>query len=363
MRVGVLYLIDRLAVGGTEGQLRELVQGLDRERFQPHVGTLRASDTGENFPDVPRLSLQFKALPHPTTFRCLWQLSAYVRRNGIRIVQTFFQDPTALAALSRPLLPALLIGSFRDLGFWRNGKESLKMRLAYPAFSGFIANSKAVKDNFSAIDRVPAEKIEVIYNGISIDDAISTKEPLLFEKNTPLVGIVANLNREVKRVQDFVQAAAVVRKHNPEARFVIIGDGHLRSQLENLGHSLGLAGVLKFAGQLKQPFGLVRHFAVGVNTSETEGFSNAILEYMAFGIPVVATNAGGTPELVREGVNGFLVPVGEVELMAERIVTLLRHDDLRNRMSLSNLQQVKSRFSLERMVQSHENYYERLLAK
>lgn len=362
MQKGILYLIDRLAIGGTEGQLCALLQGLDPERFQPHLGTLYHSNTDRVFLDVPRLPLSFKAFCHPSTFRCIWQLSSYIRRHRIRIVQAFFQDPTGIAALSRPFHSARLVGSFRDLGFWRNPKESFKMRLAYPAFNGFIANSKAVKENFTIIDGIPSSKIEVICNGITLDEKL-VAESLLATKQQSVVGIVANLNRPVKRVQDFVRAAVLVRKQCLDARFIVVGDGELRPSLEALSHSLGLGDVLRFEGQIKQPLEFVRSFSVGVNTSETEGFSNAILEYMACGIPVVATANGGNSELVSEGVHGFLVPVGNVELMAEKIVTLLQEEELRRRIRSSNLQLIRSCFSLEQMVRAHETYYDQLLAK
>ena len=363
MGTGILYLIDRLAVGGTEGQLGLLLKGLDRERFQPHLGTIRPGGQKIDLPDdVPLLPLEFRSFYSPSTFFCLRQLGTYIRCHRIRIVQTFFQDPTLLAALSRLFHRAKLVGSFRDLGFWRNRRESLKMRLAYPAFSGFIANSKAVRENFVRVDGLPAQKIAVIPNCIVMPQPFAGSESTK-KGGTALVGIVANLNRPVKRVDDFLRTAALVRQRCPEAGFVIIGDGHLRSELEELSRNLGLGKSLTFAGQLNHPIDLIREFHVGVNTSETEGLSNAILEYMVCGVPVVATATGGNPELVHEGENGFLVPVGDVNLMAERIVALLGKPDLWGKMSKANLTRARLEFAPERMISSHEKYYEQLLVQ
>ena len=360
MQRGILFLIDRVTIGGTEGQLRALVQGLSAGRFQPHLGTLSISDPDAGFPDLPGLSLSYRSFHHPSIFFCIWQLSNYVRRHRIRIVQTFFQDPTFLGALSKPFHPALLVGSFRDLGFWRNRRESFKMRLAYPAFAGFIANSKAVKEHFVNVDGVAADKIEIIHNGIT-GDVIPISDTPRTSQSHLLVGIVANLNRRVKRVDDFIRVAALVRDHCPAVRFVIVGDGELRQELESLSQSLGLAGLVQFAGRLRQPIDLVRTFAVGVNTSETEGFSNAVLEYMTCGIPVVATANNGNAEMISDGINGFLVPVGDVKLMAKRVVTLLQEGEMRQAMRSANVQLVRSCFSLEQMVRNHERYYDRLL--
>ena len=363
MRTGILYLIDRLAVGGTERQLGLLLKGLDRELFQPHLGTIRPGGERIDLPDdVPLLPLDFKSFFSPSTVNCLWQLGIYIRNQRIRIVQTFFQDPTLLAAFSRVFHQARLVGSFRDLGFWRNWRESMKMRLAFPAFNGFIANSNAVKEYFVGTDGIPPQKIIVIANGIVMP---ATPPRTEFSKNpgTPLVGIVANLNRSVKRIEDFIKAAALVRQRFPEVSFVIVGDGHLRSEFEALSRNLGLGEVLKFAGEVLHPIEMIREFHVGVNTSETEGLSNAILEYMACGVPVVATATGGNSELVHDGENGFLVPVGDVNRMAERIVALLGEPDLRARMSAANLTRARCDFAPERMISAHEKYYEQLLVQ
>jgi len=362
LKVSILFLIDRLALGGTEGQLKILIQGLDRQRFQPHLGTFNPDNHDDAGVATPHLYLPFSALYSPSLIRCLKKLIKYIRSNDIHIVHTFFQDPTVLAALSRPLHSCKMVGSFRDLGFWRNRQESFKMRLAYPFFDGFIANSHAVKDNFVRFDHIPPEKITVIHNGISQETITSPLPSLDKHDLPPLVGIVANFNREVKRVDDFILAASIVRQTNPNTRFIVVGEGSLRSRLEKLSQSLGLSELLTFTGQLKDPISIISQLSVGVNTSETEGFSNAILEYMACGVPVVATNNSGNAELVRDGTNGFLVPIGNVEQMAERISFILCNKELQQTMRSNNLQRVQTEFTVDNMIIAHETFYKNLLA-
>jgi L-malate glycosyltransferase len=360
MKTGILFLIDRLAIGGTERQLLELVRNLDGTRFRPHLCTLHKHDQDQEEKEIPHLDLGFEGFHHPNTLRCLGSLVRYIWQNRIGIVQTFFQDPFLLAALSRPFHRARLVGSFRDLGFWRNRAQTIKMRLAYPAFSGFIANSQAVKEHFAEADGIDPTEISVIYNGV-IERPACVKRAR--DRNSlPTIGIVANLNRPVKRVQDFVHAAVLVHRRHPDARFFVVGDGHLKEQLDRLSNALGLGAVLKFAGLVQDPLEYAGHFDVGVVTSETEGFCNAILEYMACGVPVVATAAGGNLEMVKEGENGFLVPVGNVEMMADRIDLLLKREDLRSKMGTCSLARVETEFSMPRMVAAHEKYYEGLLA-
>lgn len=354
MPTNILFIIDSLHLGGTEKQLIQLIRHLDPERFRPHVCTLKEAGRLSAGLDVPTVSLDFRSFSHPSLIAQVVELGKYIRRHRIQVIQTFFQDPFLLAALSRPFNGAKLIGSFRDLGFWRTSAETRKMRLAYPFFAGFIANSVAVRQHFSATDGLAPEKIQVIYNGIDPVPLVRSSRCL---GQSPLIGIVANCNRPVKRVDDFIHAAALVHRQRPDARFEIVGDGHLRPALEALAWSQGLQGVLTFTGSVAEPLERVANFHVGVITSESEGFCNAILEYMACGVAVVATAAGGNPELVRDGENGFLVPVGGIELLAERLLTLISSPDLLQRFEQKNYAQVLSQFSLKKMVDQHQSYY------
>ena len=354
MKHRILYLIDRLHTGGTERQLIALINGLDRERFEPHVGVLNLPG-GCNFDplDVPKFSLSFTSFCHPSVLKNVWHLARYVRRHRIQLVQTFFQDPFLLAALSKPFHRARLIGSFRDMGFWRTRQQTVKMRLAYPAFDGFIANSQAVRDQFVAADMLDSAKFAVIYNGIDL----ATLPFRAAESSPRVVGIVANLNRPVKRVQDFVTAAGLVHRQRPDVRFCVVGGGYLQPELEQQARDLGLGDSITFTGLMDDPLRFVANWSVGVITSETEGFCNAIVEYMACGLPVVATSAGGNPELVTEGESGFLVPVGAPDLLAQRIVTLLGGTGRAADMGRNNAATIRNRFSLQTMVDRHEQQY------
>lgn len=360
MKINILYLIMLLGDGGTEKQLVRLIHGLDTNRFAPHVCTLLPSEAHFDELDIPKLELRFTSFVRFSIVRNLLQLARFIREHDIHIVQTFFQDPCLLAALLKPFHHRVrLVGSLRDMGFWRNRRENMKMRLAYPAYTGFVANSEAVKAHFVQADGLDPQRIEVIHNGIDRAD-LPPVLPWGERQAPPLVGIVANLNRRVKRVGDFLAMAAVVHARRPDVRFAVLGDGWLREQLEAQARAAGLQDVVEFKGMVTEPLPLVRHFRVGVITSESEGLCNAIIEYMACGVPVVATGAGGNPELVEEGVNGFLVPVGAVEAMAEKVLTILDASDLAGRLAQNAAARAAADFSLERMVEKFQAYYQRI---
>jgi glycosyltransferase involved in cell wall biosynthesis len=231
----------------------------------------------------------------------------------------------------------------------------MKMRLAYPFFSGFIANSEAVKKHFVDVDGIIPDKISVIYNGINIEPV---PQPYEYEPaDGYVVGIVANCNRRVKRVEDFIKAAALLTKKIDDLKFVVVGDGSLRPQLESLCSTLGILNKVSFVGNVPNPIDYILRFNVGVITSETEGFCNAILEYMVCGVPVVATNTGGNPELVNDGENGFLVDVGDVYGMCEKIMCILQDSAKCRIMRNNNMIKVTTMYGIDRFSEAHENYY------
>src|SRR5262249_9130700 len=149
------------------------------------------------------------------------------------------------------------------------------------------------------------------------------------QDQTPVVGIVANL-KPIKRIDVLIRAFAVAFKYDPAVRLIVVGKDSpshggrsTREELESLAHLLGIHNQIIFTGGVDDPAPYVDRFTVAVLCSESEGFSNALIEYMQAGRPIVCTDTGGNPELVQDGTNGFLVPVGDVDTLADRLVKLL----------------------------------------
>ena len=118
MKVNILYIIEKLGMGGTEKQLLQRIHHVDRSQFRPHVCTLQQSEAYFEELDIPKLCLGFRSFTHPSVLALTAQLSRFIRRHNILIVQTFFQDPSLLGAMIKLIHRIKLIGSFRDLGFW-----------------------------------------------------------------------------------------------------------------------------------------------------------------------------------------------------------------------------------------------------
>jgi glycosyltransferase involved in cell wall biosynthesis len=358
--IGILYCIDSLQRGGTELQLAELIRRLDRARFQPHLCTLRPSAADLLPGDCPHLALDVRALLRPNALGALLRLRAYLRRQNIQVVQTFFQDATLFAALGAWLAGVpVRLGSLRDLGFWRTRKLEFQLQRAYPLLSGFLANSEAVKQHFCKVDGLDPARVTVIPNGIDVE-----RYPFVEHgEEPPEVGIVGNLNRAVKRTDLFLEAAARVASDHPEVTWHVVGDGLLKLRCEEQARCLGIAERVVFAGRIADVPGYLGRLAVGVNCSDSEGFSNAVLEYMLRGCAVVATDVGGNREAVQDGVTGLLVPAGDAEALAAALAGLLADRERRLELARRARAEAVQRYRWERCVAAHQEYYAAALAR
>jgi glycosyltransferase involved in cell wall biosynthesis len=228
-----------------------------------------------------------------------------------------------------------------------------------------IAVSEAVARELRASQIVSNDQIAVIHNGIDVDRIKKTcaafhREPFLrsigMPVRTPLVGSIGEL-RTLKRHDDFIRAAALILKEFPETQFVLAGVGEVREQLEKLVAELGLTERFHFLGWLDDADKLLCAMDVFVSASETESFGLAIVEAMAAGTAVVATATDGAREVIDDQQTGLLVPIGDVNRIAESVINLLSDPEKRRRFATQSAQSAAKKFSLTRMVDEIERIY------
>lgn len=354
----VLYCIDAMDRGGTELQLAALIEHLDRRRVAPVLCTLRGAAADVPQPSCPSFEARFTSFASPGLWSCVQRLRRFVDEQRIDVVHAFFQDPVILGFLASAGRPATArVASLRDMGFWRTPGKLLRLRLVYPRYHGFIANSRSVAERFHELAHISLEKIAVISNGV---------RPCAARSRTPgadaVVGIVANLNREVKRVDLFLRAARLVADSLPGTRFVIVGGGRLERSLRELCSTLRLDAAVSFRGEVPDPETEVRSFDLGVLTSDSEGLSNSILEYMAAGIPTVARRVGGNDELVAHGETGLLVDGESPREIARAILLLLNDPQARACMGERARTVARTQFGLDACARKHEAYYADLVS-
>ncbi len=350
----ILYVIDSLARGGTELQLTGLIDRLDRRRFTPYLCTLRDFDLSLVPENCVHLNWQVPRLISPSGVAAVWRLSRFLKSENFSTVQTFFQDATIFGGTAARLAGTpQRLACFRDLGFWRTRNQEFLLRRVYPLMTGFLANAQIVKDHFAEHDGLDPEKITVIHNGIDLEN-LSWQE---HSGKTLHVGIVGNLNRRVKRTDLFLKAAGLVGRDHPEITWHVLGDGQFRNEYEELARTEGIGDRTIFTGRIDGVNKYLGKLQVGVLCSDSEGFSNALLEYMLRGCVPVATQVGGNPEAIVDGESGLLVPAENVQALGSAIRKLVDDIILRQNLAKTARQQAASRFGWEQCMAAHEQVY------
>lgn len=356
--VKVLYCIDNLVRGGTELQLIGLIERLDRSQYQPYLLTIRPSDPALTPADCEHLAWNVPKLFNLEGIKAARKLSRWLKQENIEVVQTFFQDSTVFAGVAAKLAGTpVRIASFRDLGFWSNRKQALLMRATYPLMNAYICNADIVRDHFIQHFGIRADKARILRNGIDVN-ALPFVEHSGPAKN---IGIVGNMTRQVKRTDLFIQAAGLVARQHPDIMWHIIGDGQMRNQLEQLAKNCGVYDQIVFAGRVSNVAGYLERLDIGVISSDSEGLSNALLEYMFKGATAVATAVGGNPELISNGVTGLLVPPNDPEALAKALIHLIEDDTMRHNLAQQARLKAEADYSWEKCLAAHHSYYQELL--
>ena len=315
----------------------------------------RAAEGMELLPLAPMTEMDLSAA---------WRLSRAIKQLRPDVIHAHDPHGVAMAALAlsmstQPTKPPLIAARRVDF----NLRGSALSRWKYNQVDCFICASEAIRQILLS-NGVEAARTVTVHEGIDLGRvAAATPAPLHEElwlpHGAPIVGNVAALVGH-KGQKHLVDAAALVVRQVPDARFVIAGEGELRSALEHQIKHLGLEKHVYLVGFRPDILSLHKAFDIFVMSSVTEGLGTSILDAMASGRPVVATTAGGIPEVVEDGNTGILVPPRDHQAMADAIVTLLKDEALRKTMGDAGLSLAHARFSAERMVQDTLRVYERV---
>ena len=293
-----------------------------------------------------------------------WRLSRIIKQLKPDIVHAHDPHGVAMASLglsmSTQLAKPPLVAARRVDFHLRGGSLS---RWKYRQVDCFICASEAIRQMLVG-DGVPAARTVTVHEGIDIGRAEAAPPARLHEElwlphQAPLVGNVAALVPH-KGQRHLIDAAALAVRQVPDARFIIAGEGELRPALEKQIKEHHLEKHVLLAGFRPDVLSLHNAFDIFVMSSVTEGLGTSVLDAMACGKPIVATTAGGIPEVVVDGETGFLVPPRDPEAMARAIVTLLNDEPLRLRMGQAGRLRAQTKFSAERMVQDTLRVYQRV---
>lgn len=381
LRYNALQLIGSFHQGGSERQALQLTRLLlESGRCNVRVATLECDGVLLN--EVKRMALtdipefRLNSFYDLRVARQIRRFAQYLKRHEIHVVHThdFYTNIFGMAAAAVAGVP-VRIASRRESAVRPTGQRLVE-RNAYRLAHAVIANCEEVRRQLIK-EGVPGRKVRTIYNGIDPERVQAGQvqrneilEKLNLPDGTRFVTIVANMRAHVWKSEPvclkdhptFLRAAQHVHEKIPDVAFIIAGEGALKDMTQELAHTLGIGDRTYFLGRCEDIGSVFSISDVCVLSSSAEGFSNAILEYMAAGRPVVATDVGGAREAIVEGKTGYLVPAGDDRQLAEHIVALLSDPENARSMGEHGKQVVYERFSTVRQLQNIEGLYGELLS-
>lgn len=293
-----------------------------------------------------------------------WRLARVIRRLGPDVVHAHDPHGVAMAALALSMsttapVPPLLASRRVDFHLKGNSLSRWKNRQV----ACFIAASEAIRQMLIG-DGVPAERTVTVHEGIDVErvvaiPAVNVHEALWLPHHAPLVGNVAALVPH-KGQRYLIDATHRLMRAIPDARVVIFGEGELRDHLEHLVHEHHLEKHVLLPGFRTDILGCIKGLDLFVMSSVTEGLGTSLLDAMACARPIIATQTGGIPEVVEDGVTGLLVPPRDAAALAGAMEALLTDEPRREQLAAAGFERVRQRFTVERMVAQTLDVYARV---
>jgi L-malate glycosyltransferase len=368
----VFFLLDSLNVGGTETQAVELALRLDPQRYDVTLGCLRVRGpllqklTGSNV--SLREFYPKGGFDSPGGIYQMFRLAFFLRKSGFQIVHThdlyanMLGIPAALIART-----PVIISSRRDLGHleWYQGKRRVWLRRLQNFSAIVLANAGAIRESLLAEDGFAPEKVRVIYNGIDVEKfaAASRDRNWLIPESEreKWVVLVGNMHSDVKGHPWLIEAAGAIVREFPQIRFLLVGDGARRVDFERQVAERGLRANFSFLGRREDVPRILACCDIAVLPSKAEGLPNAVLEYLAAGLPTAASQVGGNSEIIQDGVTGLLVPPQNSAALGAALLQLLHDPDAAIAMGTRAREFVAANFSFERMIEKTDQLYSELL--
>jgi len=374
--VPVLQFANQFAIGGAEGQFVARVRALP-ERFRPVVACVHKE--GPNLQAIEEIGLHVEvfgltgSLARPSTGKQIVRLAVFLVQNRIKLVHANDFYTNVLAVPAARLAGAKVIASRFDLAHWYSPQAHVVEALACRAADAVYVNARAVRDMCVREEAVSARRVVVVHNGIDLTRFDRARgQPLQApvpglelrgdgKSRRPAVILVGNLY-PVKGHLDLIEAVEEVRRRIPDVLVLCAGEGVMRPSVEQQIRARGLRDTVVLLGHRLDVPALLDRAHVGCLPSHAEGLSNAVIESMAAGLPVVATSVGGNVELVEEAVTGHLVPAHRPALLADRLVTLLSAPDQARKLGSRGRARVEADLTLAAMARKTGELYDAVLA-
>ena len=372
--IRLLWLIDSLNVGGAESLIVPFVRRLDRAKFEVSICCLTTIGGNAIEPllrseGVSIVNLGARNLRDLGAFRRLLRL---VREERIDLIHAHLTYAATWAAVCSRLAGVPSVASLHvapPTGKSREASRDRLMRFVLNRWAAaVIAVSDALRTDYLRGGGLSPGKIVAVENGIELDrfrqDRDECRRRITSEFGIPpeaLIAVTVSVLRPGKGVEVLLDSVKAVLQRVPDAWFLVVGDGSMRAEWAQLAELNGVSHRIRWAGYRKDVESRLAGCDLLVHPSLADAFPTVLLEAMAAGLPVVATNVGGIPEIVQPEVTGRLVPAGDAGALATEVANLLQDSGKRRAMSEKAREVAMNRFSTEAWIRRLETVYERAL--
>lgn len=367
-KIKILQLVNGFAIGGAEGKLLDLVKHVNRDRFEIIVCSVGQGGPLQGEFEKLGIKVVIFQKKFAFDFSLILKVKRLIEEEGIDIIQTTLLYADLIGAIAARLanVPSVISwetvshGSFDTLRTKQRHKMAYRFAMRY--VKKIVAVSDETRDSIIMYRKIDSEKIQTIHYGVNLNkfQKISSngkRQEIGISEDAKVIGVVARIE-EVKGHRYLIEAAQEIVKKIPSVYFIFIGDGSLRTELENRVEELGLTSHFKFLGFRKDVHELLNSIDVFVLPSISEGLPNVILEAMASEKPVVASAVGGIPEAVIDGETGYLVPEKNTVALQEAITKLLEDKVSLTEMGKNARRRVEEEFSLQKEISEFEKLYD-----
>lgn len=362
----ILHITFNMGFGGTEQVIRQLVMHLHKDHIKNEVLCIDGDvgEIGQRLETEQGISIHTLTRKPGLDWLLVLNIRRLIQQGGFTIVHCHQYTPWFYGWLGS-------IGTGVKLVFTEHGrfhpdrhrrKAWLVNKLMARTTGEIVAISLATRDALVEYEFLPANKVQVIYNGIEpLSSGREAGQALRKSLGIPVEGFVAGTVARLDPVKNqamMIRALHDMAESSPTVFLLLVGDGPARNDLEELVEQLGLESRVIFTGFQKHPGSYLAAMDVFLLTSDTEGTSMTLLESMSLAKPCVATAVGGNPEIVTQNETGFLVEAGDSQGLAEKLELLRTQPLVRQTMAEAAHQRFLSSFSIEKMVKAYQSLYE-----
>lgn len=364
--IPILLTIRELSLGGSERQLAETALWLDRSQFTPHVGCFRSrgirtqqlAEAG-----IPVVEFPVRSFSRDSLTGARYML-AYMRQHNIRLVHSFDYPLNIFAApVTRLFTRAIALTSQRSHRELTPGVFARLQRATDFLAHGIVVNCEYLSRHLREDYRIAPERIHLCYNGIDLEvfrDEGGRRRPPEASDASTVAGVVCGLRPE-KDLGTLLEGFARATSTGSGLHLVMVGSGPELEPLQQRAAALGIARRVHWEPGTADVAPWLRGIDIFVLPSRSEAFSNSIMEAMACGCAVIASDVGGNPELVEAGVTGLLFPAGDAAALGRHIEALAADAALRRRLSAAARHKIRERFSAQAAARRMAEIYRQLL--